>query len=157
IDELTAELLVREFTEALVAYRGDQRWVRSFEPYKLEEVTQSPDGLRDEGVYFISGGTGGIGLVLGEYLAKTLHSRLVLSTRRQFPPRERWHECLEAPAADPMRKKIEKILQMEAMGAKVMVVHADVADREQMQSAFGAAVDSFGAIHGVIHAAGLPG
>jgi acyl transferase domain-containing protein/acyl carrier protein len=157
IDELAAELLAGETAEALVAYRGHQRWVRSFEPYKLEEVTQAQDGLRNEGVYFISGGMGGIGLALAEYLAKTVHARLVLSTRGSFPPRHRWHEWLQAPATHPTRIRIERILRMEALGARVMVAQADVADREQMQNAFDSAVDSFGAIHGVIHAAGVPG
>jgi acyl transferase domain-containing protein/acyl carrier protein len=157
IEELAAELLACEPAEALVAYRGHQRWIRSFEPYKLEEVTQAQDGLRNEGVYFISGGMGGIGLALAEYLAKTAQARLVLSTRALFPPRHRWQEWLQAPASHPIRQRIERILQMEAIGARVMVAQADVADREQMQTAFDSALDSFGAIHGVIHAAGVPG
>src|SRR6185369_13897677 len=43
---------------------------------------------------------------------------------------------------------------MEALGAEVLTARADVTDRVQMEAALSAARARFGAIHGVIHAAG---
>ncbi|MBA2677389.1 MAG: SDR family NAD(P)-dependent oxidoreductase, partial [Ktedonobacteraceae bacterium] len=43
----------------------------------------------------------------------------------------------------------------EALGSEVLVCQADVADTEQMRSAIKQATDTFGALHGVIHAAGV--
>ncbi|MEJ2418451.1 MAG: SDR family oxidoreductase [Exilibacterium sp.] len=46
---------------------------------------------------------------------------------------------------------------MEALGSEVLVLSADVADQQQMKKAIDTAQNTFGEIHGVIHAAGLPG
>ena len=41
--------------------------------------------------------------------------------------------------------------------SEVLVVSADVSDEQQMRAAIATAQQRFGAIHGVIHAAGVPG
>jgi hypothetical protein len=49
------------------------------------------------------------------------------------------------------------VKQLEALGAQVLALAADVADDGQMQAAMGQIVDRFGTLHGVVHAAGVPG
>ena len=46
--------------------------------------------LKVRGVYLITGGTGGIGVTLAEWLAARVSARLVLTARRELPPREQW-------------------------------------------------------------------
>jgi NAD(P)-dependent dehydrogenase (short-subunit alcohol dehydrogenase family)/acyl carrier protein len=46
---------------------------------------------------------------------------------------------------------------MERAGAELLVLRADVASRDQMAAALLAAESRFGPVHGVVHAAGLPG
>ncbi|HEX5716280.1 MAG TPA: type I polyketide synthase, partial [Thermoanaerobaculia bacterium] len=58
-----------------VAWRGLTRWVQAFEPVRL---TEGRSRLRDQGVYLITGGLGGIGLVLAERLAGAARARLAL-------------------------------------------------------------------------------
>jgi acyl transferase domain-containing protein/acyl carrier protein len=157
-----AQLLVKELTakttDAVVAYRGTHRWIRTFERVKLGKVDQFKPTLREGGVYLITGGLGGIGLVLAEYLAQSVHAKLVLISRTGLPDREKWQHWLGThEEQDDVSQKIRKVQSIENGGAKVLVLRADVADVDQMKAAIVQAHDQFGQIHGVIHAAGIAG
>ncbi|MFW6357752.1 MAG: SDR family NAD(P)-dependent oxidoreductase, partial [Chroococcales cyanobacterium] len=134
--------------ETIVAYRGEFRWIQTFESLPLE--SSSPTRLRQGGVYLITGGTGGMGLVLAEYLAKTVQAKLVLISRSGVP------DTSQNPK-DSKKDLTERIAALEALGAEVLVVQADVSDRSAMEKAIAQSLDRFGAIHGVIHAAGIAG
>jgi aryl carrier-like protein len=56
-----------------------------------------------------------------------------------------------------VRAKIERLLAVEALGGEVMTLSADVADPAAMFAVKASAEERFGAVHGVIHAAGVPG
>src|SRR5262249_21812729 len=53
--------------------------------------------------------------------------------------------------------RIRTIQALERLGARVLVVRADVAEPEQMRAAMALVRRRFGTVHGVIHAAGIPG
>ncbi|HEV7514700.1 MAG TPA: SDR family NAD(P)-dependent oxidoreductase, partial [Thermoanaerobaculia bacterium] len=95
---------------------------------------------RERGVYLVTGGLGGLGMTFARHLAETVKARLVLVSRTARPD-----------AGDP------RLLELERLGAEVMVVAADVGDPVAMATVVAAARERFGAIHGVVHAAGLPG
>src|SRR5262249_38345111 len=79
--------------ETFVARRGRRRWVRRYEQLPpCAPNTVSP--LKQRGVYLITGGLGGIGLKLAKWLASTTSARLLLTTRRDFPPSEHWGALL---------------------------------------------------------------
>ncbi|AFZ36199.1 6-deoxyerythronolide-B synthase [Stanieria cyanosphaera PCC 7437] len=154
--------LITEFTtdtkDKIVAYRGNRRWVQTFEPIPLAKNTQEKSKLRQEGVYLITGGMGGVGLVLAEYLARTVQAKLILLGRSQLPSQETWDEWLSNhDAEDSISQKITKIRDLEALGAEVLTLTADICDRAQMQNAIAVALKRFGKINGVIHAAGVAG
>lgn len=130
--------LCRGRTDTIVAYRGQYRWMESFEPCSLPAVAETPALLRREGVYLITGGLGGIGFELCKYLASTLGAKLVLTGRSAFA-------------------KTESVREIERLGGEVLYCAADVTDAAAMRACLDRARDRFGAIHGVIHAAGLPG
>lgn len=46
---------------------------------------------------------------------------------------------------------------LEQVGGKILTIQAHVADEQQMRFALAQALDRFGAVHGVIHAAAVPG
>jgi KR domain/Phosphopantetheine attachment site len=155
-----AQLLFKEISvqtaEAVVAYRDSVRWVQSIEHAPLSQVNTPNSVLREGGVYLITGGLGGIGLVLAEYLAQSVRARLILTARGRMPDRAQWPEWLSShEAGDAVSQKIQKIQSMEARGAKVLVVNADVADFDQMKTGLNQAQEQFGPIQGVIHAAGV--
>jgi amino acid adenylation domain-containing protein len=142
-----------------VAFRGNLRWVREYEQMPLPELAENtPARLRQGGVCLITGGMGGIGLELAEYLARESQARLVLVGRSPFPERERWADWLaEHHEGDATRAKIERLLALEELGGEVLALSADVTDPDAMREVRAVAERRFGAVHGVIHAAGVPG
>jgi polyketide synthase PksJ len=156
IRHLLTELLL-ENPETVVAFRDNYRWVKGFAPLPLEAASPAASRLKPGGVYLVTGGLGGIGLVLAEYLAKTVKAKLVLTGRTPLPDREEWGRWLNSPnPQDSIRQKIQTVLRLEDAGAEVLVVSADVADKAQMQTAVARARERFGKFNGVIHAAGVP-
>jgi phthiocerol/phenolphthiocerol synthesis type-I polyketide synthase E len=125
--------------EREVALRGRRRWVRRFEPVRLPEPAPEATRLRRHGVYVITGGLGGLGLTLAGFLAERFAARLVLVGR-----------------SAPGSRQVRRIREIEAAGAQILVCRGDVTRREDMEEVRRAALERFGAVHGVIHAAGQP-
>ncbi|SFO40865.1 type I polyketide synthase [Nitrosospira briensis] len=141
---------------SVVAYRGPHRWIQTFEPIRCPQPTKT--SLRDNGVYLITGGLGGIGLTLAEHLARNHRAKLVLLGRSALPSREHWPKVVSTvEKTDPTRIKIEKVMHLEALGAEVLVLQADVAIQARLKAVVAQARSRFGAIHGVIHSAGEVG
>lgn len=155
------EQLVQECTspvsDRVVAYRGDRRWVLDYEPATLPESVAIPHLLRRRGVYLVTGGLGDIGLRVAKELARTVNARLVLTARTKLPEREAWDEYLSTHGDDRVSAAIRGVRELEALGAEVMTVAADVSDEEAMRKAVQAAHERFGRISGVFHAAGVAG
>jgi iturin family lipopeptide synthetase A len=120
-------------SDRFIALRGRHRWCREYEPQP--DAAPSPR-LRERGVYLITGGVGDVGLVIAEYLARTVRARVVLTSR------------LRTPTA-------AQILAIEQAGGEVFVRHADVADEVRMREVLDQGEHRFGPINGVVHAAGL--
>ncbi|MDZ8067352.1 MAG: SDR family NAD(P)-dependent oxidoreductase [Nostoc sp. DedQUE08] len=157
IEKLLAELTV-DNSEKLIAYRGLNRWVQSFEPVHFDKAKIETPRLRERGVYLITGGLGGIGLVLAEYLARTVQAKLLLVGRSALPKKDEWSQWLSThDEADSTSCKIRKVQELEGLGAEVLAIAADVSNIEQMQSAIAQAQQQFGQLNGVIHSAGVPG
>ncbi len=75
-----------------------------------------------------------------------------------MPTRADWAGWLAAhPDNDPTSGRIRHVQAIEAHGAEVLALPADVADEAQMRAALAQAQARFGPIHGVIHAAGVAG
>ncbi len=126
--------------ESVLAYRGVYRWVQTYQPVKRDHPNEQPALLRTKGVYLITGGLGGVGLYLAEYLVRTVKARLVLLGRSR-----------------PTEEQLQQLKRLEQAGAEILTIQADVADEHQMRTALSRTLDQFGALHGVIHAAGVPG
>ncbi|HEY0603314.1 MAG TPA: SDR family NAD(P)-dependent oxidoreductase, partial [Herpetosiphonaceae bacterium] len=156
IEQLLAELAT-PIADPVIAYRGRDRWVRAFEAARLEPG-DNHSTLRSQGVYLITGGLGGMGLQLAEHLARSVQARLVLVGRSALPARDRWQEWLATHADDDRTSaRIRAVLALEAHGSEVMLCSADVSDAAQMRAVIAETLSRFGALHGIIHAAGIPG
>ncbi len=156
VEQLLAEL-ARPTSDPIIAYRGRYRWTPTFTQVHPSPSREVLPRLRPSGVYLIVGGLGGIGLSLAQHLAHTLRPKLVLTSRSGFMPREQWSEWLAShPDNDRYSKKIRTLQAMEAAGAELLILSADVANREQMEQVVAQAIARFGSINGVIHSAGIP-
>ena len=141
-------------TDEVIALRGADRWVQTFESVAVDPATR-PSRVRDGGVYLITGGLGGIGLTVAEYLARAAKARLVLVGRTAFPARDEWDGWIARRGEnDRVSRAIAQVRSLESLGAEVMVARGDVTDRERMAEIVRKAVGRFGTINGVVHGAG---
>lgn len=161
-DARLVEALLNEMVHApqtpLVAYRGRHRWTPTLQRTRLEAPRDHDPRLRERGCYLITGGMGGIGLILARYLARTVRARLVLVGRTALPPAAQWDEWLAVHGkADPVSRRINAARELEQLGAEVLVAEADVTDAAAMADVIRSAVSRFARIDGVVHAAGVAG
>jgi len=133
------EELAAEFSEPHIAFRGNYRWIPSYEPVRFEVETKQ-NLLKNEGIYLITGGLGNIGLLFAEYLARKYKAKLILIGRTV-----------------PDKNRMEKIKELERAGAEVLVLSVDIADGKKMKEVLLQTEKRFGRINGVIHAAGVTG
>ncbi len=144
-------------SDPVVALRGRHRWIQVFEPLKRVGHHTPQSVFRSQGVYLITGGLGGIGLAMAEYLAKTVQARLVLVGRSALPHRATWSAILSTDGdSTSTARQIRQILALEALGASVLTVQADVSNEAQMRNAIQQTLSTFGTLHGVLHLAGVP-
>ncbi|QGG95979.1 type I polyketide synthase [Actinomarinicola tropica] len=120
-------------------------------------ATGQVDGrLRDGGTYLVTGGLGGIGHTLARHLATAHGAILVLTTSRALPAGDARAEWLRTHGpSEPTSRRLRRIADLEATGARVEVVHADLADPAQVAAALDDAVARVGPLDGVVHAAGV--
>ncbi|HYW51837.1 MAG TPA: SDR family NAD(P)-dependent oxidoreductase [Gemmatimonadaceae bacterium] len=124
--------------DPVVAWRRGRRWTRGFRevtpaamPAALSALT-----IRDGGVYVITGGLGGVGLALAEWIARQARVNLVLLGRRA------------APAGAPA------VRHLESLGANVRTIAVDVTDAARVADVISTIEREHESINGVIHAAG---
>ena len=157
IGALLAEFAA-QVDDEVVAFRGGHRWLQAFDPYPIQRPAEINQGLREKGVYLITGGMGGIGQVLAEHLARSVHAKLALVGRSPFPEHTQWPQWLSTHSGDEaVSKKIVQLQNLEAEGAEIAVFSGDVANLDHMRRIIGQVRERWGNIHGVIHAAGIAG
>ncbi|WP_320065717.1 polyketide synthase [Micromonospora sp. RTGN7] len=156
---IVAELR-RPRTEPTVAIRAGRRWVCGYESIPPADLDTARRVLRDDGVYLITGGLGGIGLGLAGQLTQDCRgTRLVLFGRTGLPAAERWAGILAGSdeVDESTRSRVERVQALVEAGAEVEIVVGDVADPADVRRAVDVARERFGALHGILHTAGVPG
>ena len=134
---------------ATTALRGSRTWCQAVAPMRVGAPT--PSRLRPEGVYLITGGLGGIGLVLAQHLARSCRARLVLVGRSPVPPREAWPRL----GGDPVwGARAAALRSIEDAGGEVLALSANAADADAMRRVLDLTLERYGALHGVICGAG---
>jgi len=127
--------------DAVVALRHGHRWLPQLDTSAVSEGLALDGVIRAHGVYVIVGGTGALGLAIAKTIASRASVQLALISRRGVP-------------STAVR---EAVAAIERGGSTVRVYEADGADREAMARVFADLRNRHGAIHGVVHAAGLAG
>ncbi len=140
---------------ASVAFRGGERFVETVEQFKLSEVPRN-HRLEPHGTYLITGGLGGLGLVVAEHLAREYKARLVLAGRSRLPSEDEWEASEnDTQLNDAERAVIAKLIEIRSIVGGLLVAHGDVTNLEEMRNIVSLARKHFGRIDGVFHAAGI--
>ncbi len=137
--EAQLEALIRELGESreAVALRGGYRWLPGL--VEVGRAGGDDSGRETGGVYLVTGGLEAFGFALARSLAREPGARLVLTAG-------------SGPASRACR-----VSSLEELGAEVLVIEADATRRRQMDRVVAAAERRFGAMRGVLHAAGASG
>ncbi|MET9831652.1 amino acid adenylation domain-containing protein [Streptomyces sp. NPDC006385] len=114
--------------------RNGRRYVRRLVDSPLPRPDRSP--YRQGGTYLLLGGTGGIGRVLSEDLARRFRANLVWISRSEPGPEQK-----------------RSIARVREAGGEVLHLTADAADAGALRAAVAKAKEHFGALHGAFHAA----
>ncbi|WP_272860414.1 type I polyketide synthase [Paracoccus stylophorae] len=151
-DHVLEEMLAQP-ADLSAALRGDRRYELGWRQLQLAEAT---GGLPQGAVVLLTGGYGGIGLTVAERLARDHGARIALVGRRALPARDQWDRILRSAAPnDTIATRIRGVQALEAAGAEVICLTADVCNLQDMQAARDLTVQRFGRIDAVIHGAGV--
>lgn len=153
----TALRVISEMTDsgaapAVIALRGKHRFRRNVMRQPASGSRETGHGIRRDGVYLITGGTGGLGLIAAETLAEHGPMTLVLLARRPLPDRTYWPQLVTQPG--PESVILRKIQELEARGVRVVLEAGDVTDESRMRE-IAARIQHLGPLNGIIHTAGV--
>lgn len=139
-----------------IAYRANEcyetqlsKHINTSANYKLTEL--------DKGAVLITGGLGGLGLVMAERFAGLGVKHLCLLSRKRLPERAQWDSILAEGTDKKLCDTLQAILRTEAAGAEVLLRSADVCDETAMRTVVSELIAAYGTITGVIHCAGVAG
>ncbi|MEM6601803.1 MAG: SDR family NAD(P)-dependent oxidoreductase, partial [Verrucomicrobiota bacterium] len=114
-----------------VRYAGGKRQVRETSP--REPTTTEDLPIKAGGVYWITGGAGGLGKLFAEHLAQTADSKLILTGRQEQSP-----------------------LSKEALASLHATYHScDVTDQRAVEELIKEVLATHGRLDGIIHSAGV--
>lgn len=139
------------------SYRSGVRYIEQFRRVETEEGKHACTEIKEDGVYVITGGLGGIGLEVAKHLAEKASVRLGLVNRTKMPKRSLWDEMLLKGEDEKVCRRIKAVKEIEAKGSMVECLSADVSSLDQMKQIMEALRQKYGRIDGVIHAAGVAG
>jgi hypothetical protein len=136
VEQLARELASTDAAQ-VIAWRGGDRYVQGFSALPLPAAPDASRWVRDGAVCLVTGGLGGLGLLVAAELARSAKVKLVLMGRSAVGDRA------------------EAVHAIEALGAEAMVVQADVSDAAQVAAAVAKARERFGPVTHLLHAAGV--
>jgi len=138
-DKSYLKLLKNELLDKLkpqiVKYKSGQRYVEKLE---RANISASRDVLNYSGLYVITGGLGGIGLILTKYLLTKKDISLLLIGHSKLS-----------------RKRNKILNELKNINKNVKYVQADVSKYDELKRALDIGKNTFGEINGVIHCAGI--
>ncbi len=139
---LLAELTALERNPRAVAWRGGRRLVRRFEPIaaKAEDAVWPTDGC-----VVVTGGTGGLSLMLADTLAAGGRVSLALLSRGGLP---------SGDLSDAALRR-EKLESLRAAGLRVAIYPCDAADRASLTATLDRVRAEMGPVTAVVHNAGV--
>jgi myxalamid-type polyketide synthase MxaE and MxaD len=114
----------------------------------------APVAFRRDAAYLVTGGLGGLGLVVARWMAERGARRIVLLGRRGLPARGAWSSSSERLATD-VAARVGAVRELERLGVAVHVEPVDVADEASFTGFLGRyRAEGWPEIRGVFHCAG---
>lgn len=148
-EELILKELDTQYKNYLIAYRDGSRYLEEIRDIDMGYEEPKNIEIKDDGVYIITGGTGGMGIEVSKHLASFKNVNIALINRSELPPQEEWDKEL--------CNSVVRIKELESLGAKIEYFSADISNLEQVKKIVDNLREKYGKINGIIHAAGVAG
>ncbi len=127
--------------DKVVRYEDNKRLVASFESTGVvkEEISEHLLPWKDRGIYLITGGAGGLGLIFAREIASRVKNPVIVVTGRSKPGPEQQ----------------SSLAALENEGVRVEYQRADVRKKADVKKLMLNISKTFGDINGIIHSAGI--
>jgi acyl-CoA synthetase (AMP-forming)/AMP-acid ligase II/NAD(P)-dependent dehydrogenase (short-subunit alcohol dehydrogenase family)/acyl carrier protein len=136
-----------------VAYRGTLRLQALLSQVDMLAQPIQPVLITESGLYLITGGLGGIGTNLSEYLTQHFKAKLILVGRTVLPDQ---HQSTEAADQDPVvARRMRNYRRLESSGADFMYRSLDICDLDRLREVVSEAEKRWKQpLKGIFHLAG---
>lgn len=152
--EIANEIL-SAYTGCKVAFREGVKYAEHLEKLDLTGVGAIETRISGDGVYVVTGGTGGLGLQMADFLSSRSKVNIALVNRTEMPDRRVWDEVVKRGGNEKLCGIINHIKVIESRGSTVKCLSCDVAAVNEMSRLLTGLRDTFGKIRGIIHCAGV--
>lgn len=137
VDNLLAEI-TSQTGENQIVYRQGKRKVARLVRQQLPLVTQKSNHFCSDSTYLITGGLGGLGLLVAQWMVDKSAKHLVLVSR--------------TGVHDTAKQELQKL---EQIGANVTIAQVDISQEQQVADLLTTIESSLPPLRGIIHAAGI--
>lgn len=125
--------------EQHIMYEAGRRYVAGWSEMKVTNNADEEMPWKDGGIYLITGGAGGLGLVFTEEAVRKSNGATIILTGR-------------SPLSD---HKWERMKEWEALGARIIYKQVDVSDRTAVEDLMSEIQTEYGQVNGIVHSAGV--
>lgn len=140
--------------ESEVAYRSGKRLVCGIELVDLAGEPKQELPFKTGGIYLISGGLGGVGTQIANYLLKNYQARLLLVGRTPLPDQSTWESDFEGE--NKLALKFQAYQQLQQLPGSIIYKAVDICDFAQLRQVVTTTVSQWGGqLDGIIHLAGI--
>ncbi|MGB7605372.1 MAG: type I polyketide synthase [Lutisporaceae bacterium] len=140
-----------------IAYRNGKRYEPCLITRNISEGKDKEMKLREEGVYIITGGMGGIGIEIAKHLSSKSKINLALVNRSKMPDAVEWEDILRNSKDKKLCNRIKAVKEVQNNGSNVNCYSLDISNEKEVQQLIARLKADFGKINGVIHGAGIAG
>ncbi|ATF14554.1 non-ribosomal peptide synthetase [Brevibacillus brevis X23] len=120
-----------------IRYQDGKRWVSGWT--EMKSSGQAEHVWKEDGVYLITGGAGGLGLIFAKEIAERTKGATVIITGRSSLDEDKKAKCKE----------------WKALGANIQYRQADITQKQAVEDLFQSIKQEFGSLTGIIHGAGV--
>ncbi len=149
------EKLCNEITQSgsdkICSLRRGQKWVQVFDACQVPDL---PAEIHNNGYYLVTGGLGNVGFALTNYLVTKHQANIILLGQTKLSNEDGAEESGELRE---LREKRQRLNKLQKINDKSQIIYfsCDVSNRNEVKAIVEEGKKRFGALHGVIHAAGV--
>ena len=155
--KVNAEHILRELGiltgDAEIAYRNSRRLISSLAKVDMCQQPTQDIPLKQGGVYLVTGGLGGIGTCVSQFLLKEYRAKLIIVGRTELPNKTEWSNHLEMDTR--VTKRIKSYQAIESACGEFIYEAVDICDKASLQKLVAQASTKWNEpLSGIVHLAG---